>query len=134
MPIRTKLTTKGFEEYLERIARAGRDINAITGRALAAGGDVLVEGMREQAPKDTHNLEANIQRTEPEQDGNFVFVMVGLPYDRDLVDAETARYGIAQEFGTSSMAAQPYIRPTIDKDMGKAKKAMRAVYEAEEIL
>ena len=132
MPIRTKLTTRGFEEYLERLANAGRDIDAIAADVLVAGGRVLAEGMQERAPKDTHNLENNIEVSEPQRDGNFTFVWVGL---KKSADGNTHRYALAQEYGWAdrqgAKAGQPYIRPTLDSDMGKARKAMRDVYEQE---
>jgi HK97 gp10 family phage protein len=126
MTVRAKLTTSGFSEYLEKLAQAGKDVDQAAAAALEAGGDVLLEGMERRVPKDTHNLEQHLERTEPEQDGNYVFVLVGLSKD---TDAATARYGNAQEYGTSSMTAQPYIRPTLDSDMSAARKAMRKVLE-----
>jgi hypothetical protein len=42
-------------------------------------------------------------------------------------NAEIARYGNAQEYGTSNMAAQSYIRATVDEDMGAARAAMKKV-------
>ena len=131
MVVRTKLDVKGFSEYLEKIARSGRDIDPITDRALDAGGQVLLGGMQRRVPKDTRNLEGHLEIEGPLQDGNFHYIFVGLSRRSD---AETARYGNAQEFGTANMAAQPYIRPTLDADMGKAKKAMKEVFEEEEVL
>ncbi len=129
--IRMKLTIKGFEKYLEDIARAGRDLDTAADRALAAGGAVLVEGMRQRVAKDTHNLENHITCTEPVQDGNFHFIEVGL---NKGVDANTARYGNVQEFGSAHTPAHPYVRPTTDEDMGKARAAMRKVFEEEKLL
>jgi len=120
-----KLETKGFAEYLEALAKAGRDIDAISAEALAAGGEILLAGMERRVPKDTHNLEQHLSVDGPHQDGNFHYVQVGL--DKSA-DAETARYGNAQEYGTSSMAAQPYIRPTLDTDMRQARAMMRSIF------
>lgn len=122
-----KLTTKGFEEYLENLAQAGKDIDAITDKALNAGGEVLLNGMKRRVPKDTHNLESKLRIEGPHRDGNYHSILVGLVN----ADADTARYGTAQEYGTSSMAAQPYIRPTIDEDKGQAGKAMLEVFKEE---
>lgn len=121
-----KLETKGFAEYLERIAQAGQDIDAIAAEALAAGGEILLDGMVRRVPKDTHNLEQHLSVDGPHQDGNFHYVEVGLGKS---ADAETARYGNAQEYGTSSMAAQPYVRPTLDNDMRQARAMMRSIFE-----
>jgi HK97 gp10 family phage protein len=79
--------------------------------------------MKRRVPKDTHNLESHLVIWGPRQDGNFHYILVGLVN----ADAKTARYGTAQEYGTSSMAAQPYIRPTLDEDKSKAGKAMLEV-------
>lgn len=126
--MRAKLTTDGFKEYLEALAQKGKDIDAIADKALAAGGDVLAKGMRRRVPKDTHNLELHITCSKPVRDGNFHFVYVGL--DR-TTDRKTAIYGNVQEFGSSDVSAQPFIRPALDEDMGKAKAAMRKVLKAE---
>lgn len=120
-----KLTTKGFDEYLENLARAGHNIDMITAKALQAGGGVLLKGMQRRVPKDTCNLEKHLVIWGPKQDGNFIYILVGLVN----ADADTARYGTAQEYGTSSMAAQPYIRPTLDEDKGQAGKAMLVVFK-----
>jgi len=131
MPVRSRITTKGFAEYLERLAKAGKDIDAISGRALTAGGEILLSGMQKRAPKDTHNLESHLAVEGPHQDGNLIYVEVGLAKD---TDADTARYGNVQEYGSARTQAQPYVRPTLDEDMGKARQAMRAVFEDEDVL
>lgn len=121
MTTRGTISLKGFDEYLERVAKAGRDVDKAAAEAVAAGGDVLLEGMQRRVPKDTYNLEQHLERTEPKRDGNYTFVEVGLSKQ---ADADTARYGNAQEYGSSSMAAQPYIRPTLDEDGSKARAAV----------
>ena len=121
MTTRAKISTKGFEEYLEKLAQAGKDIDLSIHRALDAGADVGVAGMRRRVPKDTHNLERHIGKTEVKQDGNYSYIEIGILN----ADVDTARYGNAQEYGTSSMPAQPYIRPTMKEDAGKIKKAMK---------
>ncbi len=125
MPIKTRLTTKGFEEYLENIARAGKNIDVIADEALEAGGEILLDGMHRRVPKDTGNLDANLELMGPVQDGNFHYIDVGLGKG---TDADTARYGNVQEFGSATTPAQPYVRPTLDSDMGKARRAMRDVF------
>lgn len=125
MPVRFKLETKGLADYMELLQQLGGDLDEAAGAALDAGGDVLVNGMRRRAPKDTHNLERRIGKTAAQRDGNFHFIVVGLVN----ADAETARYGTAQEYGTSSMAAHPYLRPAIDEDMKAARRRMKEVFQ-----
>ncbi len=129
--MRGKITTKGFEAYLEKIAAAGKNVDQAAAGAVKAGGDVALAGMQRRVPKDTRNLEQHLVVDGPQQDGNFVFVEVGLS---KTADADTTRYGNAQEFGTSTMAAQPYVRPTLAEDAGQIKTAMRKSLEESEIL
>lgn len=126
MPIKTRLTTKGLEEYLEEIVRAGQDIDAAADEALPAGGEVLVQGMKARVAVDTHNLQNHIGMTKPQRDGDFHFIEVGLVGD---VDANTARYGNVQEFGSAHTPAHPYVRPALDTEIGKARARMREVFE-----
>jgi len=55
-------------------------------------------------------------------------------HDKAYTDAETARYGMAQEYGTSSMSAHPYIRPTLKADNRKIRGAERKVLKEDAIL
>lgn len=125
MPVRFKMETKGLADYMEQLQQLGGDLDEAAAAALDAGGETIVTGMRRRAPKDTHNLERKIGKTAAQRDGNFHFILVGLIN----ADAETARYGTAQEYGTSSMAAHPYLRPAIDEDMRQARKRMKEVFQ-----
>lgn len=127
MAVKTRLTTKGFEEYLEALQKAGEDIDAIADDALEAGGQILLSGMQQRVPKDTHNLERHLSLEGPFVEGNFHYVEVGL--DTTKADADTARYGNVQEYGSARTPAQSYIRPTLDHDMAKARSAMRRIFE-----
>lgn len=121
MAVRMKVSTKGMQDALAALAETAANIDQVASEMILAGGEVLQDGMRQRAPKDTHNLENKIALDGPHQDGNYHYAEVGLPRS---VDADTARYGTAQEFGTANMAAQPYIRPTVDRDKTKARRAM----------
>ncbi|NMC84292.1 MAG: hypothetical protein GYA58_03300 [Anaerolineaceae bacterium] len=132
-----KLTLNGLEEYLEEIAQAGRDVDEAAARALLAGAEVLEEGMEKRVPVDIGNLRNHIKIKGPEQEGNFIFIEVGVIHDKAFTDAETARYGNVIEYGSASKKgkdAQPYIRPTLAEDKGKARQAMKESLEQDGIL
>jgi HK97 gp10 family phage protein len=116
-----KLSLNGLSKYLEELARAGKDVDAAARDALPVGGAPIVQEMQTLVPKDTHNLEEKIGVDGPYQDGNFIYVNVGVITD----DKETAIYGNVQEFGSSSVAAQPYVRPSFRSRKGAAMKAMK---------
>lgn len=69
MATSAKLTLKGLEEYLEKIAAAGKDVDEAVAKAVLAGAEVLQEGMQMRAPERTGNLKNNIRIYGPEQDG-----------------------------------------------------------------
>jgi HK97 gp10 family phage protein len=119
------LNKKSLEEYLEKIQMAGKDIDAAADNALLAGAEVIQEEMIRLAPVRTYNLAQSIKIKGPIVDGNYHYVDVGVINDLAFTDAETARYGNAQEYGTSKMAAHPYIRPGIDNSEKAARQAMR---------
>lgn len=120
--MRAKQTLSGVEDQLERIAALAGGAGEAVDQALIAGADVALEGMQNRVPVDTGNLRDNLKRTEPVTDGNYHYIEVGL-ID---VDSKTAIYGAVQEHGSSSVEAQPYVRPTIDEDRGKIRAAQRA--------
>lgn len=111
----------GIDAYMEEIQQAGHDILPATVNAVEAGAEILLTGMQRRVPKDTLNLSAHLGK-ETEVDGDYVFSNIGLLH----ADADTARYGNAQEYGTTSMSVHPYVRPTMDEDRRYALKAMRA--------
>lgn len=129
MTTQVKITSKGFEDYLERLNQLGADLDEAAARAVLAGAEVAQEGMIARAPELTGNLKRHIRIKGPDRDGNYVFCEVGVIHEKGFTDAETARYANAQEYGTSSMAAHPYIRPTMYEDRRKIIAAMRESFE-----
>lgn len=119
--MRASLDTKGINETLEDLLHKIEDIDDAAGDALAAGGDVLLQGMERRVPRDTNNLANHLERTPVEQEGNYLSIHVGLS---KRANKRTAIYGTVQEYGSSSNAAQPYVRPTIDSDMSHAQRAI----------
>jgi len=131
MTTQTSLSTKGFEEYLERIARAGINIDDSADKALLAGGEEIQEEMLRHVPQFTMNLAKHIQIKGPIRDGNYHFVEVGVIHDAAFTDANTARYGNAQEYGSVKNVAHPYIRPGMKIGKSAATKAMKESLKAD---
>ncbi len=116
-----RLNLNGLSAYLEDIAQAGLDIDAAAGRALAAGAKPILAQMKLLVPKDTHNLEAHLDIDGPHRTGNFSYVDIGII----TADQETGIYGNVQEFGSSSVQAQPYIRPSFRSKKAATRRAMK---------
>ena len=123
--MKASISTKGFEKYLEAVAAAGKDVDQSAAKAVKIGAEIIQEGMQELVPILTGNLHDHIQIDGPNQDGNYISADVGLIQKKSFTDAETARYGMAVEYGTSKMEAQPFIRPGYDQNKNKARKGVR---------
>lgn len=123
MPARFHLSLTGFDEFLEQLQQMGADVDAAAAAALQAGAAVAVDGMRARVAVDTGNLHDKITAGPVQQDGNLSTIEVG------LIDADgkTVRYAMVQEYGSSSVKAHPYIRPTMAEDRAKIRAAMRAL-------
>jgi HK97 gp10 family phage protein len=122
-----KLELSGLSNYLEDLARAGQDVDAAAQRALAKGAEQILPSMQDLVPKDTHNLEAHLSIEGPHQEGNFSYVDIGII----TADKDTAIYGNVQEYGSSSVAAQPYIRPALKSRKAAAMRAMKESLKSE---
>jgi HK97 gp10 family phage protein len=118
-----KLTLNGLSNYLEDLAAAGQDVDAAAQQALMAGAEVIAAEMDRLVPKDTHHLESTIGVDGPHQHGNFSYVSIGVVN----ADKQTAIYGNVQEYGSSSVEAQPYIRPAFKVRKAAAMKVMKNV-------
>jgi HK97 gp10 family phage protein len=118
---------KKLQEMMETLATMETDINAVAGEMLDAGADVVLAGMKRRVPKRTGKLHDSLKKGEVQRDGNVSFIEIG------LIDApaEVVRYGTVQEFGSSSVSAQSYLRATMKEDKSKSTKAMKAVLEKE---
>jgi len=123
---------KGLDEYLNKIAQAGQDVDASAERAVTAGGDLALAGMQDRAPVLTGELKAALECAAPAHDGNFVSVRVGMP--AAAIDADLARYANVQEYGSAHTPAHPYIRPTFQADKAKVFAAMRESLEQDGIV
>ena len=127
---------EGFDEYLETLAKASKDIDQVAEECLEAGSDVLVAGMQRRAP---HGIIRNaLRKTAIMKDGDKRYLYVGVLRG---TDAETARIANTWEFGGPGkknvagrqhrvITARPFIRPTLRNDAKKARAAMVEIFES----
>lgn len=85
-----------------------KDVDTI--KVALAGGYVLLKGSQEKAPVDKGLLRANSEVVPAGEGAEMRF---------------NQEYAIYQEFGTSKMQANPYVRPTIDEQGDEIIAAMK---------
>lgn len=113
MTTQAKLSLKGIEDYLQKVAKFADDFEAAAAEALTIGAETLQDKMIELVPVDTANLLAHIKIKGPQKNGTFLFCEVGVIHDLAYTDEDTARYGNVMEYGSATVKKQPYIRPAI---------------------
>ncbi len=124
MAFKTRISTSGLAEHIQRLVDQQKDVDAVVAEGLAEAAEILKTEMVKLAPVKTGNLRDHIRIAGPTKEGNVTYIEVGVIHSKKLTDATTARYANAQEYGTSSMAAQPYVRPGTSKAKNKARKAL----------
>ena len=115
---KASLKTHGFDEYIKALEEQKRILPKAAADACVAGAKVAETGMVARVPKDERDLEKEIKVGEPVINANEVSVEVGILN----ASKEIQRYGMAQEFGTSSMRKSSFVR-TMKKDKNKIRQA-----------
>ncbi|BCY18690.1 hypothetical protein hrd7_25390 [Leptolinea sp. HRD-7] len=122
-----------FNGYLAKLDRTIADIDGAADRAALAGARVAEKGMKRRVAVLTGELQEHIEIDGPRRDGNVHSVEIGVLRKKGA-SAEIARKANAQEYGTSSMPAHPYARPTMIEDKAEINKAIRESLEKEKML
>jgi HK97 gp10 family phage protein len=100
MPGALSVEVRGVDSLVDRIRMLRPRVRRATEAAVKDAGQALETGMKSLVPVDTGRLRDSIRH---EVEGTTAKAGPGLEVD----------YAIFVEFGTSRMAAQPYIRPTV---------------------
>jgi len=116
----TKVTIKGDDELVAKLKRlAGKATKAQARAALQAGALPIQTAAVQKAPILTGTLRRSIH-TETAETSDGAVARVGT----------NVEYAPAQEFGTSRMRAQPYLRPAFDERKGEALRETARALEA----
>lgn len=125
MTVRGAFSLNGLEQYLEQLAQAGQDVDAIAQKALAEAAEEVKAEMVKLAPEDTGELRNEISVEGPYQEGNFSYVLVGV---RNADKSKRlAIKATVQEYGSTKQAAQSYVRPGIQRKKGTMRKALKNI-------
>lgn len=113
---------EGMSELLNSVSQLGLAIDEqLTNKAVTAGAVYLRDKVKETVPVRTGNLKANIIHSTA-KNGK---VDVGPDQQGD------AFYGHMLEYGTSKMAAQPFMQPSLERNKSQIEKEMADVIRNE---
>jgi len=119
-----KFSFDGDKKLIENLKKISR---TASGRALRQaakqGAEIIVQEAKRRAPVDTGTLRKSIRSKFGKRSSDSVTVEIG--------PSSKAYYGYFVEFGTSRMAAQPFLRPAIDEHKQRAaEETKQAMVEA----
>jgi HK97 gp10 family phage protein len=107
---------EGMTELVRQLERLGAKAEQVKKDALQAGAEIIQKAASEKAPKDTGKLAKNIVISDINEDGT---VDIGPDPDRF--------YGRFLEFGTSKMAARPFLQPAFEENKDQVQQKMAQV-------
>jgi len=112
---------EGIEKVLVRLNQISFDIVADLETAAKAGARVIRDTAKDNVPVRTGTLRDSITIETVEKDENEVVVRIG--------PQKKAFYGLFLEYGTSKMAARPWLRPAVDEKQQEALEAVEKVLQ-----
>lgn len=126
-PVRYDIEIEGWEELEAKLQQMADNINSqeVLENALMDGAEIVRGAAQAQAPYRTGQLSGNIEVSKRGRE----------KYSVRVGPSGSGFYGRFLEYGTSYMAAQPFMRPALDSVRVQAEAAIsdsiwRAVQEA----
>ena len=106
------IEVEGLEELQEALKEFADDWEEIAGDALSPGLATLESAAKQLAPVDTGALMSSIGSEIARTVGSEIVGKVGSNID----------YASYQEYGTKYQSGKPYLRPALEKNLGKVVK------------
>lgn len=114
----------GIDELGQFFDKLADDIDKVDNQALKAGGEIIAKHQREnvkRSDKDQPHIQDNITVSRPKETDEGKFVTVG-PNKKVEWRAKFL------EYGTSKMAARPFVEKGADEGEAEALEAMERIY------
>lgn len=124
MAFNATMSTKGIEKYLDLVEEVRAAFPSNVGESLLEGAEVVRAEMQELVRKRTLNLHDHLKIKGPVYEGTFIYVEIGLIHDAAYTDADTMRYGLVIELGSSSVKPVSYIRAGVQKSQAAWRKTV----------
>lgn len=128
MTTRGSFTLTGLDKYLEDLAAASVDVDAVVAEIITDAAPIAEDEMhtnlRQSSELWTGETAATLYSTDAQQDGNFTFIDFG-------ADTSTDPAGFYKEYGTTRQAAEAFLRPALKSHRLKnyLRRAMKNVME-----
>jgi len=122
---------EGLTNLKQKIEEKRKEIGAVFEKDLNEGADRVVASAKSKAPVLSGNLRNAIGKNEVRERGGKYSVYVGIQINEIFTKAD-GWYARMQEYGTSKMKAQPYLRPAFNEQ--KAQINNEIVSDLKEVI
>lgn len=125
---RGTLTFKGLESWMEQLAEAGQNVDdaviELLGETQPFIEDEMVAQLKKTSEAYTGETASTIEVSGVQQEGNYLFVEA-------TVGGSEAPQAFYKEYGTTRMAAEPFVRPTFrgHRLKNKLKEGMKTIMQ-----
>lgn len=115
----------GLDDYLKKVQAAGRNIEEAVAEAIAASPSPIRADIQAWAEKHklTGTMLEGVDVSDVQQEGNFIFVEVGINDDK----SKGAWHAVFTEYGTPTQPADPGIRQAFENNKGIVKKIQKSI-------
>ncbi len=107
--MRGSFELKGLDAYLKSLVNAEQDVDQVVADILTKAKLVIEEKMHAELRRTSEQWTGATAETlfvnDVQRDGNYIFLEAGADTQKDPA-------GFYKEFGTTSQAAEPFLRPT----------------------
>ncbi|MHB1652342.1 MAG: HK97-gp10 family putative phage morphogenesis protein [Desulfitobacteriaceae bacterium] len=124
-----ELSLEGFDDLLARVQQLGDQTSKVENKALKSGAQVVQKRASALAPRSRHakrHMADNIKISGVKTKEGIKYVEVG-PTRGDNSEFFYAKF---LEFGTSKMAARPFMGPAAEESQGEVIEEMKAQLRA----
>lgn len=112
---------EGMDDLLRKIEDLGRQGSKVENKALKRAGKVILEEAKNNVPVKTEKLKKGLKLSGIKNKNGSKYVLVGIQKS----DNSEVFYGKFLEFGTSKMAARPFMGPAYESKKEEAKEIIK---------
>lgn len=133
---RIKFELTGFEAYLERLKKAGADIDVVVSKAIAESVKPIEKDILSWAEK--HKLTGatlkGVEVSKIKRSGGFIYAEVGIDVSGNSAENPNAWHAVFVEYGTPTNPADPGVRTAFISNKSKVKRIQKKILEEGGIL
>lgn len=126
-----KLTVPDMSDFFAKIEAAGKNIDGACKKAIDECLPIVENSMKEGAErhKKTGDVADNIEVLKAQQQGNYIYALVGIDFDKhpEAFEAVFQEYGD----GHSPEFPDPFVRPAVDGNKRQINTTIKKVLRKE---